>query len=329
MNFSSAHPQAPYEDVSDAHTSIFDQSWWLDAATDNTWAQTEVSWDGKLVGSLRYWVRKRYGLTYIRMPPYTRTLAPRFNLPAVKPVKYLDSQIRVLKELLSQLPRHDRFEMTLSPHCDAMFPFVQIGYTAAATYTFCATNDNPTDVIWSNMDQKTRNVVKTASKRFNVEFHNDIDRFIDLSKAQHSQNTKEDKNDYPALKRLWAACHNRGQITVLSIRGEDGFDAASSLLVQDRSYMYFLASARNPQISGNGANSLQIWKALNYAHDRGLSFDIDGYESSNSAKFLRSFGLSPVVRPVISKTSPLFKAALVARSLLFPRDDLHYRLAEG
>jgi hypothetical protein len=309
-------------------TPIFEQAWWLDAATDHAWEQSQVMWDNRLVGWMPYSVTKRLGLKIIRMPPYTRTLTPRFNLPSAKPVRHLDNQVRVLSELLNQLPQHDRFEMTLSPASEAIFPFVQLRYTAAANYTFCTPPNSDAGTLWSGLDQKTRNVIKTSKKKFTAEFHDDFDRFIRLARTQYRLKRKRDFNDYPALTRLWEACHSRKQSIVLSILDEKGLDVASSLLIWDSTSLYFLASARNPHLSGNSANSLQIWEALSYARERGLSFDMDGYQSANAASFLRTFGLSPVIRPVINKTNPLLKAILTTKSFFFPRDDLHYRFAD-
>jgi Acetyltransferase (GNAT) domain len=316
------------DEIDALSTPIFEQAWWLDAATGHTWDQAEVMWDNKPVGWMPYFVVKRLGLKYIRMPPYTRTLTPRFNLPPAKPVRHLDNQVRVLSELLSRLPHHDRFEMTLSPNSEAIFPFVQLHYTAAANYTFCTPPNSDAGTLWSGLDQKTRNVIKTSRKKFTAEFHKDFDRFIKLARVQHKLNSKTDFNDYPALTRLWEACHSRGQSIVLSVLDDKNCDVASSLLVWDNASLYFLASARDPHLSGNSANSLQIWEALSYSRERGLSFDMDGYQSSNAASFLRTFGLSPVIRPVINKTNPLLKAILMTKTFFFPREDIHYRFAD-
>jgi hypothetical protein len=317
------------DDIGAASIPIFEQSWWLDAATGNTWEQSQVKWDNKVVGWMPYFVTKRLGIRYIRMPPYTRTLTPRFSLPSAKPVRQLDNQVRVLGELLNQLPQHDHFEMTLSPDTEAIFPFVQLHYTAATTYTFCTPRNSDAATLWSGLDQKTRNIIKSSKKKFAVELHDDFDRFINLAQVQHKAKSKTDFNDYPALTRLWAASHGRRQSVVLSVLDDKNLDVASSLLVWDDASLYFLASARDPHMSGNSANSLQIWEALNYARERGLCFDVDGYQSTSAASFLRTFGLSPVIRPVINRTNPLLKAALMTKTFFFPRDDIHYRFADA
>src|SRR4051794_13421331 len=105
-----AQTQSGRANVDPQNLSIFEQSWWLDAATGEAWSRAEARWDNKLVGWMPYFVTKHWGLPHIAMPPYTRTLAPRLCPPASTPAKHLNSRIRVLRDLLGHLPRHDRFE---------------------------------------------------------------------------------------------------------------------------------------------------------------------------------------------------------------------------
>jgi hypothetical protein len=307
------------------HMSIFEQPWWLSAATDGKWEQAEVTWDNRRVGWMPYYVKTKLGrMTIITNPPYTRTITPRFYLPASKPYRSFENQVKVLKELTEQLPRHHRLELILEPHSEAVYPFVQLGYTVATTYTFRLPTSADPNEVWAGLDQKTRNLIKTAKSKLAADFHSDIHRFINLSQEQHKHS---DRNDYTALENLWAASSERKQSTILSIVDSHGTDVASSILVWDDKRLYYLASTRDTLKAGNNAISLLLWEAIMMANSLGLEFDSDSYGSVAAAKFLARFGLNPVIRNVVNKSGALWKVLATGRSLLHSgRDDQPQRV---
>src|SRR5947209_4786927 len=56
--------------------TIFEEDWWLTAATGGKIERAEVRWDNVVVGSLDYYATKEMQMRKIVLPPYTRILAP-------------------------------------------------------------------------------------------------------------------------------------------------------------------------------------------------------------------------------------------------------------
>lgn len=303
---------------------LFQEDWWYEAATAGQWTKVEVQRDGVMVASMPVFVRKRHGLRSITMPLYTRTLEPFVDAGEGKEVARLSHRISTLGELLGRLPRHDRFEITLARGSGLALGFVANGYLVSRDFTFIFDGGSDIDALWRDMDQKTRNLVKTYSKRCRVEQHDDIERFLRMSTLERG-GAATNQNDFDAITRIVEACRIRNQVRVLSCLDESGADVAVAVLVWDRETLYYWLSARDPERSRGGANSLLLWEAIRAAHSRGLTFDSDGFAGPSAIRFLGNFGLRPVERPIVNGANRRWRIVFLAKMALRPRShDLTY-----
>jgi hypothetical protein len=295
--------------------TLFHEPWWLDAATNGDWHQVEVTRDGLVVGWLPFTHESRAGTVSLEMPPYSRVLGPLLSLPESKPVRRLANVRSIVAELISKLPLHGRFRQYLPPSAtEIAFAFKLNGWIIDQRFTFQIDPTNSLSSIWTGMSDKTRNVIRTGRKRFPLEHHRDIDRYLVLSHAQMQQQRRANRHDYGMLVRLFEASARRDQSIILTARLENGRDAASAILVWDNTTLYFWNAARDTLAAGNTAYSGLIWAAIQFAHERGLVFDFDGFSSPSSAMHLASFGGSLAVRPCVTNRS------LVSRALILTRD---------
>jgi Acetyltransferase (GNAT) domain len=309
-----------------AGATMFHEDWWLDAATNGQWDRVTVQRDGVVAASMPFILRKNFGLRFLTMPPYTRTLGPLFaNIPT-KPAKGLAVQVELLHSLLSKAPRHDRFEMVLPPDSDLTLAFVTCSYSVTNTFTFIWDGNPPMDHLFRDMQSKTRRKIQANAKRLRAERHTDIDRFIRMSVVEHGRFVGN-YHDFSAVTRIFQACVNRGQAIVLSAVNEQGKDVAASVLVWGCGVLYNLLAARHPREAGPGANSFLLWEAMRVAKEKNLDFDSDGVYSPHAAVFYSRFGLTPRVRPTINQGNGWWKLALLAKSILRPNSvDLYYRV---
>jgi hypothetical protein len=300
-------------------TPIFAQDWWFDAVCPGAWDRHEVRRDGTLFASLAFHSFRKMGFRYIAMPSLTRTLEPYVAPAARKPVSRLQSSTGLLKELISGLPRHDRLEICLPPESELALPFSLLGYRNTATYTFRHEGDQLSE-IWTGMDQKTRNMITTSRGRLTVECHYDLDRYVRLSRGS-SKSLGADKTDYAGLRRAFDACRLRGQTAILTAMDEHQRDAASTILIWDHSQLYYWMSARDHALSGNAANSLLVWRALEFADSIGCQLDLDGFITPRNGVFLSKFGLQPVVRHYITNVNPFWAGLTGLRDIFKPASE--------
>jgi hypothetical protein len=300
---------------------LFARSWWLDAAAPGAWERVEVHWNQQLVGSLSFCRRRRFGLRVIEMPPYTRSLGPVLTLPPAKPARTMQNVYKVVQQLVERLPPHDRFEACLEPNSQATLAFALLNFGVAHTFTFRTSLAASKTSVLDGMHQKTRNTVTNASRRFHVTQSNDFSRFLAVHRLERLGGSRLDE---ATVSRLFAAAAAHGAATLLLATDHEGNDAAASAVIWDETTLYYWLSTRAPEASG--ANSLLIVKAIELSAELSKEFDLDGYASVNSGKFLARFGLSPVVRPYINKGGRAWKALNALSTIVAPhRIDRNYR----
>lgn len=300
----------------DRSRAIFSEDWWFDAICPGAWERHEVRRDGALFASFAFHFYKKMGFRYVAMPSLTRTLEPSIMPGARKPVSRLQSSTALLKELIEGMPRHDRLELCLPPDSALALPFGLLGYRNTVTFTFRHEGE-PLDAIWTAMDQKTRNMISTARTRLVVERHHDLDRYIRLSRSG-GKSGGTDKTDYDGLRRAFDACLLRDQATILTAVGDQRRDTASVILIWDHQNLYYWMSARDRTLSGNAANSLLVWQALEFATSIGCRLDLDGFITPQSGIFLSKFGLKAAVRTYVANVNPLWSALSGLRGILRP-----------
>jgi hypothetical protein len=283
-----------------AHT-IFHEDWWLEAASNGAWDRVEIG-EGSSVRAVLPFLRERYyGAVRLTMPPYTRTLGPSFSLPDSKSVTRIDAMRSLTKQLIEHLPRFHLFRQILPPEAqDKAFAFTLNGWHSNLEYTFRITNTTSPDDIWKGMSQKTRNLVRTSRKRFEVKQHGGIGNLVALSRAQFAAKRVRNTHRYSDMTRIFEAALVRDQAVILSAFNDKRQEVAAVALVWDQDVLYLWNTARDPTISGSGALSLLIWETYKLAQARGLVMDFDGFATPATGRFLASFGATPIIRPIIT-----------------------------
>ncbi|MFC7552288.1 GNAT family N-acetyltransferase [Pseudoroseomonas wenyumeiae] len=282
--------------------TLFQEDWWLQAASDGAVETITVNWGGADVASLSFTRKERpFGIRSLVMPPYTRTLGPVLNLPPSMPAPRCANLRRAVREIMLALPRHDHFTMRLDCEDDAAFAFSLAGCSIGQQFTFRVAADADPASLMQQVDRSTARLIRAARRRLALHEHADFDRFVDVAYRHYP--AERNSHDFQALRRLFAACTQRRQATILCLSDAQGHDVASVLLVWGHGVLYYLVPHRDRERSGGDANALLLWGAMEFALSRGLAFDVDGYHSVGTASFLSSFGFPRRIRHVVTHCS--------------------------
>ena len=303
----------PQDMESSRCVSLFQQTWWLEAAGGSALEWARVCWDGATVASLAFVRQKTMGFTTLDMPPYTRTLGPVLALPPSKRARRLRNTHLVVRELITALPRHDRYQCVLDPDDDTAFALALSGCSVGQNFTFRMPEIWSPEQQWLELDQKTRNLIRTAQGKLSVDSAVSIDEVIALS---HLERGRKDRSDEVVLHRIADAALARGKMRTLAARDAGGRVAAAATLVWDDRVLYYWQSSRNLSVPVPGANSLLIWEAMLLAAAKGLIFDIDGYHSVNAARFVAKFNMETRVRASVVHMSRRGRVAQALGRLL-------------
>jgi hypothetical protein len=212
----------------------------------------------------------------------------------------------VIRDLAAQLPHHDYFDQALEPGSEYTHAFHLAGFDCLHAFTVRISADEPRDGLWAALDKRLRNAIHTNARHMTVEDSDDFDRFLRLSSGEQRQGFAT--HNYPALQRLYEAAACRGQAAMRCAVGSTG-DQAIALLVWDARTLYYWVNARAAGPLSNRANAVLVWDSIGFAQARRLEFDFDSYSSRNAAIFMESFGRAPVIRPLIRRSSALYRAA--------------------
>ncbi len=311
--------------------SIFQEAWWLEAAAGAALERAEVRWGGEIVASLPFIRQRVMGFTLLEMPPYTRTLGPILTLPASKPARRLRNMHDAIRELIEAMPPHDRYQSMLGPDDPTAFSLALSGCSLGQNFTFRMPAVWDADRHWAELDQKTRNLIRTAGKELQIEREGEFEAVLELSERERGT---KDRSDFSTLRRLAQAAESRGQLATLTARQDGDQVIAAATVIWDERVLYFWQSIRDSRVPRSGANSLLVWEAMLLARRKELIFDIDGYHSLPAARFVSRFGMEPKVRTSVlhlSKRGRMIQAAgrLVGRGGGFGVQPIAETLPEG
>ncbi|MBI1359291.1 MAG: GNAT family N-acetyltransferase [Alphaproteobacteria bacterium] len=272
---------------------------------------------------MAFHIKRRWGLTYIKMPHLTRTMSPRFFSLSSKPAVQRIERQGIVVELMRKLPRHDRFERSLEPDCPSTQGFVHANLAVAHMYTFRSAPGEGADVMLQRAHPETRRIMGKAQRECEVERSLDLDRFVRLHKQTYGESSLV---DYDVLQRLFEAATARGRTEILFVRLNGEADTAAMILLSDSSTYAWLV-ARNSAQNYRGASSLLVLEAMRSAEKAGRILDLDGYVRPAVGAFMMKFGLPPIVRPYVNGSSRRWQFLRAATTLWHPnRTDRHFRV---
>jgi hypothetical protein len=286
--------------------TLFHEPWWLDAATGGCYEQVTVRSGGREVGRLPFLLNKQFGLTECVLPQLTPFLGPAVDEGNGRAVQRRDTRRRVIHRLLEQLPPHSRFHQRLCAGSDDALPFVEQDFAGDVDFTYEVRPNSP-EIMWSNMRDKTRNVIRRAQE------HSEL---VDLDPVAFSRlyegNLKRRGLLFnymwrtPALPVFEAATERR-RARILGARDSNGNLAAATFVAWDQATTYLILTTRRPD-AHSGIVSRLIWEAMKESAERGTTFDFGGVGTRGSILFYSGFGGEVAPRYVVQRASRAFRA---------------------
>lgn len=289
------------------------EDWWLDCVTDGKIEYVHYEHNKNICITLPVYKEKVMGINRIVMPPYTRTICPELSLTKSKYFKRGQNIRHLVEGLVKNLPDHRSFRLFFEQKDETLFAFELEGFEISNQYTFLFDINNDPEEILNNCDQKTRNLIRSTEKKLEVRFEESAEAFVQISKKQRGSCNS---HNYRILNNICTESLSRSQFrSIVCYSGET--PVASALIVWGNKNMYFWQSARDTDFHFAGANSLLLWEAIKLANSMKKTLDFDSYGSPSGAKFLASFGLPPVPRPIVHKRSPSYAIFKEARKIIF------------
>ena len=294
--------------------TVFHEDWWLDAATDGRYSVAEVQAGNKTVGRLPYLVRSRFGLKGIWTPPVTYFLGPGIDEGEGSPNNRFLKRMDITRELIAKLPKSSWECIRCHAGIKDMIAFQEQQFRTYVQFTH-EIAPAPTELLWQQLRNKTRNVIRRAQEQLAIEQMVDPEEFIRAHKNNLAAEGEDDSLDMDACRRLLNSALARKQGRIVAARNAEGEITAANFCAWDNETSYYVLSTRSSE-AGNGATSLLIWEAIQHAVSKGLIFDFAGLGTKGSVLLYSGFGASVSPRFVALRSSGFARLIADVRSLL-------------
>jgi hypothetical protein len=296
--------------------TLFHERWWLEVVTQGRYDEVVVRADGRIVGRLPFWPRKKMGLKTLVIPPFTHVLGPLVDPGVGKPQTQFKRRLSIIRELIDQLPPFAFFNQVLcSPISDGL-AFQDRGFQVRPQYSFEIDCHRDPETILNSMHFKTRQHIRRAEEKFSVATVDDPNEFTSFYRQNLEERGRTSFVPLDLFPHIFSACRDRDSGEILSASWPTGKPTAMAFFVWGRETMYYLLSTRANDVGDNGSISLLIWSAIKRANERGLMFDFDGVSTSGIARFYSGFGGQPQVRTIVEKSSFMYGALRCAKRYL-------------
>ena len=270
---------------------IFQEPWWLDAVAPSAWREITVSSGGVLRARWPIYEEQRGLFHVITLPPLTHRLGPWLDLgDATKSARRYEVEKDLTNELLEQLPSYDILQINCHSGITNMLPFVWNGFEETARYTYVIDLAQSEEELWGALRENIRRESRKARKQLTIETTTDIEACIKLIGKSYARQGNPNPFDSQPMRRLDAACAQRGRREILVARDESGALHAALYLVWDSKVTYYLAGGADPELRTSGAHSLLVWEAILRSKARSVEFDMTGSMVESIERFFRAFG---------------------------------------
>jgi hypothetical protein len=290
--------------------SVFEQPWWLDSVAPGAWSEAVVRRGDEVVARLPYARRRKLGLTMIVQPTFTQTLGPWLAPIEGKYARRLETEKKLLAQLIEQLPPFDFFRMSFAPALTNWLPFYLAGFTATVYYTYRIEDLSDLDRVHSDFRDHVRRAIRKAQRGVEIDHDFPLDGLLRLDSETYARKRLRLPHSYDVLRRLDAACAARGSRRILGAVDAQGRTHAALYVAWDERTLYALVSALDPELRASGANTLLYWEAIRLASEVSRVFDFEGSMVESVERYFRAFGARQTQYFCISKVGPRARPAL-------------------
>jgi hypothetical protein len=296
--------------------TVFHERWWLDAVTSGRYQAAEVHHAGRLIGWMPYVFSRRRGFQVSVMPALTHLLGPAIDEGRGSSNTRWLRRMGIAQDLVGQLPAGlGLFSQTCHPDTLEVMAFQGCGFDSFVQFSAEIPPDCE-DEAWRHMRDKTRNVIRRAQERGQVQVLADPHEFTRFYAGNLVAAGESSYFDLGRIAPVFEAARARDQARIFAIRNSANVIVAAVFYVWDDRRMWYLLSSRDPQVPDNGAVSLLIWHGIQEAIRRGLVFDFDGIAGAGVARFFAGFGAQIRPRYAVYRMSPAFAAARGAVAMM-------------
>jgi lipid II:glycine glycyltransferase (peptidoglycan interpeptide bridge formation enzyme) len=277
------------------------------------WMETVAKpeqWDVALVGTekevqafMPYFKKRKLKFEIITVPPLTPYMGPWIHYPeGQKEATRLSFEKKMFDQLISQLPKTDRFIQYFHPEITNWLPFYWNGFEQTTRYTYVIDDLSDPGKLYADLQGNIRREISKAQKLLVISECEDVDTLHDLKLKDYAAKDQEINYSAAYFNRVFEKLAAKNACKSWIAKDSNDVPIASLLLVWDNETAYYLAGAADPDHKNSGAMSLLMWTAILYASSVANKFNFEGSMIEPVERFFRSFGAKQTPYFEIRKT---------------------------
>ena len=259
----------------------------------------------QLIGGFYFLNTKKYGFTFLKLPPYT----PHCGLFFVSDSKNNSSVNNFSKEIMNEVCdffTSQKSALTVLAFPSAIIdfqPFIWNKYKVVPNYTYRIDLQKSIEDIKSNFDSKNRNMINKAIKEEVAVAENRLGKEELFRFFINSLNTTDATIYETELKNVFSKfSDDTNSFSVVAKKNDELLGVV--FCVFDKNTCYYLLGGVNKKSGVQGVNNLLIQKSIEKAKALGCTtFDFEGSMLKGVEKFFRSFGPDLVPYFTVNKAS--------------------------
>lgn len=281
-----------YSEKAEPIIGVFGSKKWLSVYGDRLSVVGIYKDEHQLIGGFYFLKTKKYGFTFLKLPPYT----PHCGLFFTSESKNRSSVNGFSKEIITEVCHYISNQnsalavLAFPSTVIDMQPFIWEKYKVIPNYTYRIDLERSIEEITSHFDSKNRNVINKAIKEEVQVSENQLSK-QQLFDFFISSLSTTDANIYnEELKNIFHSFSDASNSFSMEARKNDNL-LGVVFCVYDALNCYYLLGGVNKTSGIQGINNLLVQKSIEKAKAlKCKTFDFEGSMLKGVEKFFRSFG---------------------------------------
>lgn len=279
-------------EVAKAHLGVFGSQAWLYIYGNKLTLIGIYKDEHQLIGGFYYLNIKKYGASFLKLPPYTPHCGLFFNSES----KNKSSSNNFTKEVITEVCNYISAQksaltvLAFPSNIIDLQPFIWAKYKVIPNYTYRIDLSRPLETIKANFDSKNRNVINKALKEELVLSENTMSKTELFSFFMNSLSSTDANIYKEELKNIFETFSDPANS--FSVEAKKNNELVGAVFcVYDNKNCYYLLGGVNKTSGVPGVNNLLIQLSIEKAKALGCSiFDFEGSMLKGVEKFFRGFG---------------------------------------
>lgn len=269
---------------------VFCEPWWLDTVCGkDKWDVIVINdKESRIEASLPYFLPNPQKIT---MPAFTQTMGPWIRKGRGNYSTELSRKQRLMKEIIKKLPQVSQFAQNFHYSITDWLPFYWEGFKQTTRYSYVISDISNTNAIYNKFSGKTRGAIRKAEMKNNLSVATDLpdNLFFDhYHKTYERQNIKAPNRN--VLSEIIKSGRDTGKVKTFFAKDPHNNIHSIGLFVWNRFSGYYLFGSADSNLRNSGAQSLLLWKMIQFAAKTTTRFDFEGSMIQGIENSFRKFG---------------------------------------